>query len=214
MVRRRLEGTCNTVKTSQQTKPRGPWTYERLSAATSEDTVRREIIDGWLYIDGWRVDDPYAEVAADSSVPFHGDAVRELIAAFLEYRRDHEGQVYTAPMDVTFGGQVLQPDVFWLPRPTPRYERPIGVLPLLVVEVSSPSTRGHDLVRKRRVYEASGVPEYWFVDTDAQRFECYHLEADLYPTPVLVPRGEVVASMSLPGFEVTVDDILGPEQDD
>lgn len=33
---------------------------------------------------------------------------RELIAAFLQYRLDHEGQVYTAPMDVWFGDDVLQ----------------------------------------------------------------------------------------------------------
>lgn len=193
------------------TQERGPWTYARLSAVTPEDTVRREIIDGWLYIDGHRVDDPFAEVAADSSVPFHGDAVRELLVALADYREGHDGQVYTAPMDVAFGDAVLQPDVFWLPRPAPRYERPITILPDLVVEVSSPSTRRHDLIRKRRVYERSRVPEYWFVDTDAQRFECYRLEGDAYAPPALIPRGGRVTSEVLPGFEVAVDDILGPE---
>lgn len=189
---------------------RGPWTYERLSAETDEDTIRREIIDGWLYIDGWRVDDPYAEVASESSVPFHGDAVRELLVALVDYRAAHEGQAYTAPMDVRFGASVLQPDVFWLPQSAPRQERPIGILPLLVVEVSSPSTRGHDLVRKRRVYESAGVPEYWFVDVDAQRFECYRLDGPTYGPPALVPRGETVGSVALPGFSVQVDQILGP----
>lgn len=200
------------MSTSQEaTSTRGPWTYERLSAVTDEDTVRREIVDGWLYIDGRRVDDPYADVAAESSVPFHGDAVRELIAAFLQYRLDHEGQVYTAPMDVWFGDDVLQPDVVWLPRAAPRYERPIRILPLLVVEVSSPSTRRHDLVRKRRTYEQSGVPEYWFVDTDAQRFECYVLEDGAYGAPTLVPRGQTATATVLPGFTVMVDTVLGPD---
>lgn len=189
----------------------GPWTYQRLCELTPEDTVRREILDGWLYIDGQRVDDPFADVARESSRPFHGDAVRELIAAFLEYRRDHDGQVYTAPMDVRFGDHVLQPDVFWLPRPAPRHELPIQVLPDLVVEVSSPSTRRHDLVRKRRAYEAAGVPEYWFVDTDAQRVECYRREGESFAPPVLVPRGQQVESAALPGFVVVVDDVLGPE---
>ena len=220
----------------------GPWTYERLRAETPVDNVRRELIDGWLYIDGQLTDDPMAEVAAESAAVFHGDAVRELMAALLDYRVGREGQVYTAPLDVSFvstaprargdsaaprargdsaaprargdpSGVVLQPDVFWLPRPAPRHQLPITVLPLLVIEVSSPSTRRHDLIRKRRVYEDAGVSEYWFVDTDAQRFECYHLEAGVYPTPALVPRGEVVASTALAGLTVAVDDILGPEDE-
>lgn len=114
-------------------------------------------------------------------------------------------------MDVAFVEAVLQPDVFWLPRPAPRPELPIRIRPELVIEVSSPSTRGHDLVRKRRVYETSTVPEYWLVDTDAQRFECYHLDGTRYSPPRLIPRGERVRSVALPGFDVAVDDILGPE---
>lgn len=194
-----------------RTQPRGPWTYRRLSAMTLADTVRREIIEGWLYIDGRRVDHPNAKVAAESSVPYHGDAVREMIAALLTYRTDHEGQVYTAPMDVWFGDNVLQPDVFWLPRPAPRYVLPIEIRPDLVVEVSSPSTRGHDLVRKRRAYEQAGVPEYWFVDNDARRFECYRFEDDVFTAPRLYLPGEVVDSVALPGLRVGVDEILGPD---
>jgi Uma2 family endonuclease len=196
--------------TGERSGTRGPWTYERLAAATPEDTVRREIVDGWLYIDGQRVDDPYTEVAAESSVPFHGDAVRELLIALAAYRGDHHGQVYTAPLDVAFGEQVLQPDLFWLPYPAPRHERPIRIRPDLVIEVSSPSTRGHDLVRKGRIYEQAGVPEYWFVDIDAERFECYRLAGDAYEAPALVPRGEDLRSIALPGFQVAVDDVLGP----
>ena len=192
----------------------GPWTYERLRAATPEDAERRELIDGWLYLDGQLVDDPATPVARESARPFHGDAVRELVLALGAYREHHPGQVYTAPLDVAFDGAVCQPDVFWLPRPAPRYELPIRVLPELAIEVSSPSTRRHDLVRKRRVYERSGVAEYWFVDTDAQRVECYHLDDRTYAVPRLIPRGQVVRSVVLDGFEVAVDDILGPDADD
>jgi Uma2 family endonuclease len=201
------------VTTSRRTPVQGPWTYERLCAETPVDTVRREIIDGWLYIDGHLVDDPMAQVAAESAAVFHGDAVRELVLAFGRYREDHAGQVYTAPMDVSFDGTVLQPDVFWLPWSAPRHELPITVLPLLVIEVSSPSTRRHDLVRKRRVYERAAVPEYWFVDTDAQRIEAYRLTEGAYGTPTLTPRGERMRSIAVPDFEVDVDAVLGPDED-
>lgn len=202
--------------TSETARSTGPWTYGRLVATTSQDTVRREIIDGWLYIDGQRVDDPFADVARESSYPYHGDVVRELLVVLLAYREGHEGQVYTAPMDVAFGEHVLQPDVFWLPRPAPRHELPIRILPELVVEVSSSSTRGHDLVRKRRVYEQAGVAEYWFVDNDAQRFECYRRGDpgdESYGAPELVTRGGTVRSVALAGLEVAVDDVLGPEEE-
>ena len=69
-----------------------------------------------------------------------------------------------------------------LDRFTDRY---IGAAPDLVVEVSSPSTRRTDVVRKRALYERFAVPEYWFVDLDADRIEVYLLEGDRYPTPTL-----------------------------
>lgn len=39
-------------------------------------------------------------------------------------------------------------------------------IPLLLVEVSSPSTRLVDQGTKRLAYEAAGVPEYWLVDPE------------------------------------------------
>jgi len=37
-------------------------------------------------------------------------------------------------------------------------------LPLLAVEILSPSTRRFDLTVKRSRYESAGVPSYWVVD--------------------------------------------------
>ena len=195
--------------------PRGPWTYERLCAETEEDAVRREIIDGWLFIDGQPVDDPHAEVVAESSSLYHGSTVMALISQLLDATRDLDGQLITAPMDVAFGDHILQPDVFWLPGRPSRDTRPVTTSPELVVEVSSPSTRRHDLLRKRRVYEQAGVPEYWFVDLDAQRIEVYSLPegAHAYSHPRLHGHGDAITSTSLSGVTVDVDGILGASED-
>lgn len=187
---------------------RGPWTPEALAAATPVDNVRRELIDGWLYIDGQPTDDPMADVAHESGALYHGSAVMELILQLAPARDLHVGRLITAPMDVLFDGDtILQPDVFWVPGDDD-IERPIPVTPSLVCEVSSPSTRSHDLVRKRRVYERDGVTEYWFVDLDGLRFEVYRHDGDGFPAPTLHYPGAVLEPVSLPGVTVDVGTVL------
>lgn len=42
---------------------------------------------------------------------------------------------------------------------------------MLAVEVLSPSTARTDRLRKRRLYQRQGLPEYWIVDVDARVVE-------------------------------------------
>jgi len=82
-------------------------------------------------------------------------------------------------------------------------------------EVSSPSTRRLELVRKRELYERFGVPGYWFVDLDADRLEVYRLDEQArYGPPRLWARAETFESLEVPGFRLAVDDILGPADED
>lgn len=188
---------------------RGPWTPDAILGNTPEDHVRRELIDGWLYVDGQPVDDPMAEVAAESATPRHQQVVVELVLALGTFRAHHAGQLFVAPMDCLLDGQVLQPDVFWLDTEEP-VGHPIELVPALVIEVSSPSTRRHDLVRKRRVYERAGVAEYWFVDLDALRIEQYVLTSEeVYDGPIIVDDGRL-DSRALPGLQVDLESVLAP----
>jgi Uma2 family endonuclease len=73
--------------------------------------------------------------------------------------------VLAAPLDIRFSRtRQLQPDVVVVPRRpmTPRVQD----LPLLVVEVLSPSTRATDLTLERHVFEQAGVPSYWLLDPE------------------------------------------------
>ncbi len=56
-------------------------------------------------------------------------------------------------------------------------------IPILVVEVLSPSTAQYDRVKKRRLYQRVGVPVYWVVDLDARLVEVWTPESD---RPVIV----------------------------
>src|SRR6266542_3997600 len=85
--------------------------------------------------------------------------------------------------------------------------------PDLVVEVSSPSTRRLDLVRRRELYERFGVPEYWYVDLDADRVEIYLLSEGRDRQPVLLERGGVLGSAQVEGLSIEVDALLGSPED-
>lgn len=52
--------------------------------------------------------------------------------------------------------------------------------PDLVVEVLSPGTAKNDKGYKKRVYESSGVPEYWLVNPADKSIEVYLLENGRY----------------------------------
>ena len=47
-------------------------------------------------------------------------------------------------------------------------------------EVASPSTSGHDRVRKLPVYAREGVPHVWIVDPGPQTLEVYRLDGETY----------------------------------
>ena len=177
-------------------------TYEDLQKFP-DDHLRREIIDGDL-------------VVTPSPVLRHQRAVRELIYLLVNYCRAHGGEIYPAPTDVFFSDtNVVVPDVL-LVRADRLHrlkdDRYIEVAPDLVVEVSSPGTRRIDLGRRKDLYQRFGVPEYWFVDLEANRFEVYRLSSGRYGSAAFVGRGETVESPILPGLEIPVDDVLGPSE--
>lgn len=175
------------------------FTYEDL-AGFPDDNRRREIIDGEL-------------IVTPAPGPKHQDAVLLLGARLLAWTEAHGGKVYVAPLDVYFAhDDVVEPDVVFLrPEHVDQVEdRFVRAPPDLVVEVSSPSTRRLELVRKRDLYERYGVPEYWYVDHDADRVEVYRLDdAGRYGAPRLLLPGERLTTSLAPGFEVAVAAVLG-----
>jgi Uma2 family endonuclease len=165
-----------------------------------EDNFRRELIDGELIV-----------TAAPGGR--HQDVVLELGARLLAHAKERGGKVYVAPRDVYFSNvNVVEPDVVFVRAENLERveERFVEGAPDLVVEVSSPSTRRLELVRKRDLYARFGVPEYWYVDLDADRVEVYRLHERAYGVPEIVGRGAELRSPLVPDFAIAVHDLLGP----
>ncbi|HEX9888666.1 MAG TPA: Uma2 family endonuclease [Nitriliruptorales bacterium] len=170
--------------------------------AMPDDHLRRELIDGELY------------VTPPPIIP-HQSSVMAIAYALETYVRAHGGRVWPAPTGVRLSEVTqVEPDVVVLAADSVARmddHRHLTFAPDLLVEVSSPSTRRLDLIKKRGLYERVGVPEYWFVDLDADVVDVYRLGADgHYGEPETVERGGRLTCSQLPGLDVNVDEVLGP----
>jgi Uma2 family endonuclease len=148
-------------------------TTEVLEQATEERLIRRRasVEEFWSlpesvlpteYIDGEIIMAPAPTVPHQRAVLNIGSTLQQFV------RQGRLGEVFISPLDVVLpSGDVVQPDVFFLNARQVEHagtaSRIEGVPPFLV-EILSPSSVKHDTVRKRELYEKSGVREYWIVD--------------------------------------------------
>ena len=95
-----------------------------------------------------------------------------------------------------------EPDVVVFERSHFDPDGPLRTTPLLVVEVTSPSTRIHDLDAKRTAYAAHGCPAYWIVDPEVPSLLALRLEGTSYVEAARA-AGDACFEASQP-FEVTV----------
>ncbi|MGH2729092.1 MAG: Uma2 family endonuclease [Actinomycetota bacterium] len=185
------------------TQPQTTYTYDDLQDFP-EDNLRRELIGGELIV-----------TAAPATR--HQQVSLRLAATLLRYAETRGGEALNAPFDVYFSAtDVVEPDVLFvraenLARLEDRFLR--GA-PDVVVEISSPSTRKLELKQKLDLYERYGVPEYWYVDLEADRIEIYRLAEGVYGRPELLGRGDTLRSVLLPGFVAEVDYVLGDPDDE
>jgi Uma2 family endonuclease len=138
------------------------WTREDV-LALPDDGNRYELIDGELLV-------------SPSPTWIHQRAVMRLYVRVEPYVHAHRlGTTMVAPADLDLGGgQLVQPDLFVVPlRPDGREptDWPECGIPIVIAEITSPSTARHDRITKRNFFRERGVGEYWIVDTDARTFE-------------------------------------------
>jgi Uma2 family endonuclease len=131
------------------------WTREDL-ARLPDDGNRYEVLDGELFV-------------TPMPVPLHQWLASSLARALGAYVEAHGIGSVLGPSAVVWSRNELQPDVAVLPV-QPDQLRAKGwedlPMPLLVIEVLSPSTRSRDRGRKRAAYQALGISEYWMVDPE------------------------------------------------
>ncbi|MEF8767301.1 MAG: Uma2 family endonuclease [Candidatus Accumulibacter phosphatis] len=169
------------------------------------EDVRYELIDGTAYL------------MAPAPTLEHQEVAGEIYFQLRQALAGKTCRVFIAPLDVRFPkteaaderiDTVLQPDVLVVCDLSRLDHRGVCGAPDLVVEVLSPSTASHDHVWKRRVYERSGVREYWLVHPIDRMITVYRLQDGEYGKPdVMELSGETVVGI-LPGVAVRWDALL------
>ncbi len=142
------------------------WTRAEV-LALPDDGRRYELVDG--------------ELLVSPAPPYvHQRAVGEFYRRLHDYVDRHQlGEALFSPSDLDLRAeQLVQPDLFVVAPPAGRAAEwgEVGI-PLLVVEVLSPSTARYDRITKRRRYQRSGIPTYWVVDLDARLVEIWSPDA-------------------------------------
>lgn len=146
------------------------------------DDVRYELIDGDAYLMSPAPDLPHQDVAGE---------------IYFQTRQALQGKscrAFIAPVDVRLPkaqeaddsiDTVVQPDVLVVCDGNKLDKRGVRGAPDWVVEVLSPSTAGHDQIKKRQLYERHGVREYWLVHPVDQVLTIYSLADGEFGKPQL-----------------------------
>lgn len=80
----------------------------------------------------------------------------------------------------------------------------------LIVEVGT--TVQYDREVKALLYARSGIPEYWLFDVNQETITVYRDPTpEGYPTVQVLRRGDRIAPLAFPDWELVGDDLLGEE---
>jgi Uma2 family endonuclease len=189
-------------KTMQSAQPDTRLTYDDF-VLFPDDGRRHEIIDGQHYV-------------TPSPNTRHQRLFGRLYAAFVFYLRDHPsaGEAFLAPFDVVFSHfDVVEPDLLFVAASQSDIvtAKHVRGAPVIVIEILSPGTRKVDEKIKRRLFERSGVLEYWLVDPELDALKVYRrIDGGSFARAdeISGAAGDTLRTVLLPGFAVPLAELF------
>ncbi|MCX8009543.1 MAG: Uma2 family endonuclease [Ignavibacteria bacterium] len=151
-------------------------------------------------------------IITPAPIPYHQQLCKKIFIELSKYvEREKIGELLFSPIDVFLSeSETYQPDIIFISNDRLNIigEKKIEGAPDLIVEILSEATAYYDLKHKKRIYESSGVKEYWIVDPIEKSIEVYenaNLTYKLFSSAIL--QGKVNSKL-LNGFEVEISKIF------
>lgn len=150
-------------------------------------------------------------VIENKTSPYHNEVINKISTALNVYIMSNNGscKVYTENVALFAGelkdkkdNDIFQPDVMVVCDTTGIKDDGVHCAPRLVVEVTSPSTRGHDYNEKRESYRKIGVEEYWIIDIQ-RHIAIQHLSKEDFVSTF--KQGNEIEFSSYPGLKIPVE---------
>jgi Uma2 family endonuclease len=136
--------------------------------------------------------------------------ILRLLEAYVAERQT--GEVFFSPIDVFLDEfNAPQPDLVFVGKDQQAIVAGNGIegVPLLVVEVVSPSSTYRDRITKKSLYERCGVAEYWLVDPLDDLIEIFGLTNGRYELlGAATPDEGNLTSAVLPGIPLNARALL------
>ena len=164
-----------------------------------DDGRRHELIDGEHYV-------------TPSPNTRHQRLVGRLFLVLANHVEQHPacGEVFVAPFDIVFTPfDVVEPDLLFVAGDQSDIvtEKHVRGAPALVVEILSPGTRRVDEKIKYRLFERTGVREYWLVDPELDLVKVFRRASDgSFPrvAELSAETADTLATPLLPAFSLAL----------
>jgi len=193
-----LSGTkLKEKKTAYRDDPDREYTYQDYVELPEEVGYKHEVLDGML------IKEPSPDVN-------HQRSSRNLQRILEEYFHENGGEVFNAPLDVTFEDRtIVQPDLICVTGEQRKIikETRIDGAPTLLVEIISPTSIRKDRIQKYQIYQDNKVKNYWIVEPDQKIVECYSLKEGVYSRTAGGMEDEELICPAFPDLSIPLNKI-------
>ncbi len=145
----------------------------------------------------------------------HQAIVTSLCGIIYKFWENSPCKLFVSPFDVRLpipsskkDSTVVQPDLCIICDENKLDEKGCDGAPDLMVEILSPGNSKHDLDVKFKLYEESGVKEYWIVQPESRDVLVYTLQNGCYIGLRPFAEGMVVQGLMFPELKLPVDDLF------
>ena len=183
-----------------------PKEYERYSW---QDYLSWPVDERWELIEG------VAYCMSPSPNTEHQKVSGEIFGILYNFMKDKPCDLFSAPFDVKLTSEsddenptIVQPDLLVCCDKNKLTEQGMIGAPDITVEILSPSTAFKDESQKLKIYEKSGVKEYWIVNPEAEYIMIYRLEGVKYGKPEYLRDDDIIESAVLKGLKIKLPDIF------